>query len=167
MSEISQMRKNYRSWDEYYMGVALLSSYRSKDPSTQVGACIVDSNRRILSVGYNGTPNGMNDEAFNWSRQGDFLNSKYAYVIHAEPNAIMNFSGNTADLKGATIYVTLFPCNECAKLIVQSGIKKVVYLSDKYKDSDSTIASKQIFDGCGVEYEQFIPKNDSLTLNFK
>ena len=167
MSEISQMRKDYISWDEYYMGVAVLSSYRSKDPSTQVGACIVDSNHRILSVGYNGTPNGMNDEAFNWSRKGDFQNSKYAYVIHAEPNAIMNFSGNTADLKGATIYVTLFPCNECAKLIVQSGIKKVVYLSDKYKDSDSTIASKQIFDGCGVEYEQFIPKNDSLTLNFK
>lgn len=148
-------RKDYLSWDEYFMAVAKLSSLRSKDPSTQVGACIVSHDKRILSIGYNGAPNGFNDEDFPWKREGDNLNTKYFYVCHAEMNAILNFKGSRESLKGATIYVDLFPCNECSKLIIQSGIKHIVYLCDKYKDTDAVIASKKMFDLCGVTYTQF------------
>lgn len=147
-------RKDYITWDEYYMGIALISSLRSKDPSTQVGACIVSEDNHILSMGYNGTPNGISDDTFNWDREGDFSESKYAYVIHAETNAILNFKGNTNDMKNATLYVTLFPCNECAKLIVQSGIKNVVFFLDKYSESKETIAAKRIFDRCGISYKK-------------
>ena len=156
-------RQDYISWDEYFMGVAMLAARRSKDPNTQVGACIVSQDNIIISTGYNGMPKGCSDDLFPWDRSGE--ETKYPYVVHAELNAILNANGR--DLRGSRLYVALFPCNECAKALIQAGVKRVVYLSDKYKDSDSTIASKQIFDGCGVEYKQFIPQNDSLTLNFK
>jgi len=152
MKEVNKARLEYLTWDEYFMGVAKLSALRSKDPSTQVGACIVSSDNRILSIGYNGAPNGYNDKYFPWDREGVPLETKYLYVCHAEMNAILNFRGNKKDLEGAKIYVDLFPCNECAKMIIQSGIKKVIYLSDKYKDQDNFIASKRLFDMCNVEY---------------
>lgn len=138
------------SWDEYFMGVALLSSYRSKDPNTKVGACIVNTDKRIIGIGYNGFPFGCLDEVFPWAREGETLDTKYPYVVHAEPNAILN---STSSLKGATLYVTLFPCNECAKLIIQSGIKHIVYMQDKYKDSEYYVASKRMFDAAGVTYQ--------------
>ena len=133
--------KNYIIWDEYFMGVAILSSMRSKDPSTKVGACIVNADKKIVGIGYNGFPMGCSDDEFPWEREGEFLDCKYPYVVHAEPNAILN---STVSLKGATIYVTLFPCNECAKLIIQSGIKEIVYLSDKYDGTPGNIASKKM-----------------------
>ncbi len=151
-----EKRKNYLNWDEYFMGIAKLSAMRSKDPSTQVGACIVGNDNRILSIGYNGTPNGFDDDNFPWAREGDPLITKYLYVCHAEMNAILNFRGSRKDLVGAKIYVDLFPCNECAKLIIQSGIKEVIYLSDKYADTDNVKASKKLFDTCKVNYKQFV-----------
>jgi len=154
MKEVNKQRQEYLTWDEYFMGVAKLSALRSKDPSTRVGACIVSSDNRILSIGYNGAPNGYEDKYFPWDREGVPLETKYLYVCHAEMNAILNFRGNKKDLENAKIYVDLFPCNECAKLIIQSGIKKVIYLSDKYKEQDNFIASKKLFDICGVTYEQ-------------
>ena len=160
MEELNKGRKEYLNWDEYFMGVAKLSALRSKDPSTQVGACIVSDDNRILSIGYNGAPNGFDDKYFPWDREGVPLETKYLYVCHAEMNAILNFRGNKKDLEGAKVYVDLFPCNECAKLIIQSGIKKVIYLSDKYKNQDNFIASKRLFDACGVEYE---PLKESKT----
>ncbi|MBO4667283.1 MAG: dCMP deaminase family protein, partial [Bacilli bacterium] len=125
---------NYISWDEYFMGVALLSSMRSKDPNTKVGACIVNSEHRIVGIGYNGFPVGCSDHEVPWNREGDFLDTKYPYVVHAEPNAILNSNSKT---QGCTLYVSLFPCNECAKLIIQSGIKEIVYMDDKYNGTDS------------------------------
>ena len=148
---MSSMRKNYISWDEYFMGVALLSTKRCKDPNTQVGACIVNQNKKIVGIGYNGMPFGCKDEEFPWEREGDFLNTKYAYVVHAEPNAILNCNSQTKD---CTLYVTLFPCNECAKLIIQSGIKEIVYMDDKYKDTPSDKASKKMLDAAGIKYRQ-------------
>lgn len=142
---------NYISWDEYFMGVALLSSYRSKDPNTKVGACIVNSNKRIVGIGYNGLPYGCDDDVYPWEREGDFLDTKYPYVVHAEPNAILN---STSSLQGATIYVSLFPCHECMKLIIQSGIKEIVYLSDKYNGTESDQASKKMADSAGVKYRK-------------
>ena len=146
-------REDYITWDEYFMGIAHLSKERSKDPSTQVGACIVDKDNRIISIGYNGTPNGIDDKDFPWAREGNPLETKYLYVCHGELNAIMNSGGR--DLRGATIYVTLFPCNECTKLIIQSGIKRVVDDSDKYADTDGVIASKKLLDMAGIRYEQY------------
>ena len=167
MKKLNIQRKDYLSWDEYFMGVSILSSKRSKDPNTQVGACIVKNNK-ILSIGYNGTPNGFNDECFPWARSGDALETKYLYVCHAEMNAIANFEGSKSSLNGAKLYVTLFPCNECAKLIVQNGIKEIIYLNDKYKDTDETKASKKLFDVCGVTYKEF-NKNDieKIELDFE
>lgn len=147
-------RKDYISWDTYFMSIAKLSSLRSKDPSTQVGACIVSSDNRILSIGYNGAPNGFDDEDFPWEREGKPVDTKYMYVCHAELNAILNFRGNKRDLEGSKLYASLFPCNECAKAIVQSGIKEVIYLSDKYNGTDENIASKRLFDTCKVKYKQ-------------
>ena len=152
MKEYNKQRKDYLNWDEYFMAIAKLSSMRSKDPSTQVGACIVDRNNRILSIGYNGAPNGFMDNIFPWDRIGNELEKKYAFVCHAEMNAILNYRGSRKDLEGAKVYVDLFPCNECAKLIIQSGIKEVIYLCDKYKDTDGVKASKMMFDECGVLY---------------
>ena len=147
-------RKNYISWDQFFMEVSVLAAKRSKDPNTQVGACIVSNDNRILSVGYNGAPNNFDDDVFPWGREGDPLETKYPYVCHAERNAINNYRGSRRDFVGAKIYVDLFPCNECAKDIIQSGITEVIYLSDKYKNLDSTIASKYMFDACGVSYRQ-------------
>ena len=149
------MRNDYITWDEYFMGIALLSAMRSKDENTQVGACIVSADNRILSIGYNGAPNGFEDKYFPWDREGVPLETKYLYVCHAEMNAILNFRGNKKDLEGAKLYVDLFPCNECAKAIIQSGITKVIYASDKYAGTPGNIASKRMFDAAGVVYEQY------------
>ena len=137
-------RSNYISWDEYFMGIAVLSGERSKDPNSQVGACIVSPDNKILSIGYNGFPTGCSDDEIPWDREGEFANTKYPYVCHSELNAILNYTGST--LKQSRIYVTLFPCNECAKAIIQSGIKEVIYLDDKYKDTDSVKVSKKMLD---------------------
>jgi len=153
-------REGYLSWDEYFMMIAELTAMRSKDPNTQVGACIVSSDNRILSIGYNGTPNGYDDKEFPWSREGCPLETKYLYVCHAELNAILNFRGASRELEGSKIYVDLFPCNECAKAIIQSGIKEVVYLCDKYFDTDGVKASKIMFDTCGVKYRQIKLKKE-------
>ena len=162
---MSDKRKDFISWDEYFMGVAMLAARRSKDPSTQVGACIVDDDNRILSTGYNGFPYGCSDDEYPWTREGDANDTKYPYVVHAELNAILNNRGK--NLVGARIYVALFPCNECAKAIVQSGIREVVYLSDKYANTPSTQASKRMLASAGVRVRQFITKMDFLTLYFK
>lgn len=154
MEKVNKQRKNYLSWEEYFMGIAKLSAMRSKDPNTQVGACIVSNDNRILSIGYNGCPNGIDDSFFPWDREGEPLNTKYLYVCHAEMNAILNYRGSRKELENARIYVDLFPCNECAKLIIQAGIKEVVYLSDKYAQTDGVIASKRMFDQCGVVYRK-------------
>lgn len=167
ISNNSSARKDVLSWDHYFMALAKLSAKRSKDPSTQVGACIVSADKRILSIGYNGAPNGFNDSAFPWTREGDPLDTKYLYVVHAERNAILNYHGSRRDLVGATIYIDLFPCNECSKEIIQAGIKEVVYLSDKYANNDDVIASKRLLDTCGVNYRQFIvtPEMEDITIS--
>ena len=154
-------RENVISWDEYFMGLAHLSSKRSKDPSTQVGCCIVDTNNKVVSIGYNGFPTGCNDDAFPWDREGDFCNTKYPYVVHAELNAILNSKLN---LNNCIIYVSLFPCNECAKAIIQSGIKKIVYESDKYADTDAVKASKKMLIAANVEYTQ-LPYQIQIEIN--
>ena len=162
MNKISK-REDYISWDEYFMGIALLSAKRSKDPSTPVGACIVSKENRILSMGYNGTPNNMSDDDFNWSREGKLLDTKYLYVVHAEANAIMNYKGGS--LEGAKIYTTLASCNNCALLIAQAGIKEVIYMSDKYADVDSFIAGKKIFKDCGIINRLYEPTNKKINLD--
>ena len=150
-------RTDVISWDEFFMRVAVAASLRSKDPNTQVGACIADTNHRILSVGYNGTPTGLNDDDFPWETDADPLLDKHNYVIHAEANAILNYRGSLKDLDGASVYVTLFPCNECAKAIIQSGISEVVYYGDKYHDSDSSVAARFMFKKAGVRLTAYTP----------
>jgi dCMP deaminase len=157
-------RSNYISWDEYFMGVALLSAKRSKDPSTQVGACIVNSKNKIVGAGYNGLPAGCNDDEFPWDKTGDFLQTKYPYVCHAELNAILNNIG--MDLHGCRIYTALFPCNECSKAIIQSGITEVIYLSDKYSGTDSFIASKKMLDTAGVSCRRVVANVNDIQLSF-
>ena len=142
-------REGYLSWDEYFMGIAELSAMRSKDPSTQVGACIVSGDNKILSVGYNGMPQGCSDDIFPWDRQGGNLETKYYFVCHAELNAILNFRGGS--LEGSRLYAPLFPCNECAKAIIQSGIKEIIYSCDKYAETDGVMASKMMFKAAGVK----------------
>lgn len=154
-------REDYISWDEYFMGIAILSSYRSKDPNTQVGACIVNDKHRILSIGYNGAPKGLDDNIMPWDREGSFIDTKYAYVCHSELNAILNYSGS---VEGTTMYVSLFPCNECAKVIAQTGIKEIVYLSDKYDGTDGNIVSKKILDAAGVKYRAYVPSNREIKI---
>jgi dCMP deaminase len=152
---LGNKRKDYLSWDEFFMGVAKLAAGRSKDPNTQVGVCIVASDNRILSIGYNGTPNGFDDDKFPWDRTGKTNNeTKYPYVCHAELNAILNYRGSFRDLNNSKIYVALFPCNECAKAIIQCGIKEVIYESDKYNGTEGNDAAKYMFDTCGVKYKQ-------------
>ncbi|MCD7796716.1 MAG: dCMP deaminase family protein [Clostridiales bacterium] len=147
-------RQDYISWDEYFMGVAMLASRRSKDPGTQVGACIVNEDNKIMSVGYNGFPKGCSDDEFPWERKADIeTDTKYPYVCHAELNAILNSGGNS--LSGCRIYVALFPCNECAKAIIQAGIKEVIYISNKYKDTELVKASKRMLECVGVKLTQF------------
>ena len=154
-------RLDYLSWDEYFMGVAKLAARRSKDPSTQVGACIVSPENIIISTGYNGMPKGCSDDAFPWGREG--AETKYPYVVHAELNAILNANGR--DLRNSRVYVALFPCNECAKAIIQSGVKEVVYLSDKYANTPGVQASKRMLDAAGVKYSQLRPAMKSITLD--
>ena len=158
-------REDYISWDEFFMSIAILSAKRSKDPSTQVGACIVSKDNRILSIGYNGAPNGFCDDEFPWDREGNPLETKYLYVVHAERNAILNFRGSRKDLEDSKIYVDLFPCNECAKEIIQAGIKEIIYLSDKYANTDAVIASKKLCDMCGVSYRQYELSGKKLELH--
>ena len=146
-------RTDHINWDEYFMGVATLTGLRSKDPNSQVGACIVSQNNRILSMGYNGFPNGIPDEEFSWSREGE--DNKYLYVTHSELNAILNFRGGS--LEGSKLYVTLFPCNECAKAIIQSGIKEVIYADDKYKDDPKFQASRRLLNRAGVKLTEYRP----------
>ena len=161
---MSEKRKDYISWDEYFMGIAQLSAMRSKDPNTQVGACIVSKENKILSMGYNGFPKGCDDDEYPWNRDGDVYDSKYAYVTHSELNAILNYRGGSLD--GTKLYVTLFPCNECAKAIIQSGIKEVVYMSDKYAETESTLASKKMFLSAGVKLTKFTPTHKNLEISF-
>ena len=155
-------RTDYINWDEYFMGIALLAARRSKDPSTQVGACIVSHDNNILSIGYNGMPKGCSDDEFPWDRTGE--DTKYPYVVHAELNAILNANGR--DLRGSKLYVALFPCNECAKAIIQSGVKEIFYLSDKYAETPTTKASKRMLDAAGVKYTQLRTGITSITLDF-
>jgi len=159
-----QKRENYISWDEYFMGIALLSARRSKDPSTQVGACIVSTRNKIVGAGYNGLPMGCDDDEFPWAKQGDLLQTKYPYVCHAELNAILNNIG--MDLSGCKIYTALFPCNECTKAIIQSGITEVIYLSDKYEGTDTAKAAKRMLDSAGIRYRKVQTDLPSLVLSF-
>lgn len=155
-------RDNYISWSEYFMGIAVLSAQRSKDPNTQVGACIISTKNIIIGTGYNGFPTGCLDSQLPWGRDGDFLNTKYPYVIHAEENAIANSNNN---LTGCTLYVTLFPCHNCAKTIIQQGIKTIIYLRDQVnmEHQDSIIAAKRMFDLSGVRYSKYITKDNRNT----
>lgn len=155
-------RTDYLTWDEYFMSVAILSAQRSKDDSTQVGACIVSPDNKILSVGYNGMPTGCNDDFMPWEREGGTLDTKYAYVCHAELNAILNHSG--LSLKGSRIYTTLFPCNECAKALIQAGVREIIYLSDKYADTEATAASKKMFFMVGVKLRQYEPSGKQIVV---
>lgn len=157
-------RDGYISWDEYFMGVALLSARRSKDPSTQVGACIVNDQNKIVGAGYNGLPTGCHDDDFPWDKQGAFLETKYPFVCHAELNAILNNIG--MDLKGCKIYTALFPCNECTKAIIQAGITEVIYLSDKYAGTDAAKASKLMLDTSGVRYRKVESSISNIVLSF-
>ncbi len=155
-------RQDYISWDEYFMGVSMLSGMRSKDPNTQVGACIVSNDHKILSMGYNGFPKGCSDDEFPWEREGEEIDTKYPYVTHSELNAILNYRGGS--LEGTKLYVSLFPCNECAKAIIQAGITSVVYSSDKYNGTPMNLAAKRLFDAAGVKYEQYQPSGRKIQL---
>ncbi len=155
-------RSDYISWDEYFMGVARLAGMRSKDPNTQVGACIVSQDNKILSMGYNGFPVGCSDDEYPWEREGSELETKYPFVTHSELNAILNYRGGS--LEGSKIYVSLFPCNECAKAIIQAGIRKVIYADDKYDGTPSVIASKRMFQAAGVAYIKYEPTHRKLEI---
>ncbi|MFN3909904.1 MAG: deoxycytidylate deaminase [Candidatus Anstonellaceae archaeon] len=158
-------RKDYISWDEYFMGISLLSAKRSKDPNTQVGACIVDQRNKIVGIGYNGFPIGCSDDILPWAREGKNINeTKYPYVVHAEVNAILN---STKELYGCRMYVALFPCNECAKMIIQAGIKEVIFFSDKYNNTDSIKAAKKMFDMAGVKYRRLETKIKEINIKFE
>ncbi|ESO93851.1 hypothetical protein LOTGIDRAFT_209389 [Lottia gigantea] len=162
---LNKKREDYLEWPDYFMAVAFLSAQRSKDPRTQVGACIVNSEKKIVGIGYNGMPNGCHDDEMPWGRvSDDILDSKKLFVCHAELNAVLN--KNSADVKNCTIYVALFPCNECAKIVIQSGIKEVIYYSDKYKDVAEFKASKIMFDKAGIIYRQYKPSCDKIVIDF-
>ncbi|MBR3533653.1 MAG: dCMP deaminase family protein [Clostridiales bacterium] len=160
---MTEKRSDYIAWDEYFMGVAKLAANRSKDPSTQVGACIVNSDNMIVSVGYNGLPAGCSDDDFPWAREGETFDTKYAYVCHAELNAILN--SGTGDLRGTRIYVTLFPCEGCTKALIQKGIKEVIYDSDKYHDMPGTMAARRMLDAAGVKYTKYVPTGRRIELD--
>ncbi len=146
-------RPNAISWDECFTRIARVIAERSKDPSTQAGAVIVDQNNVVVGLGYNGFPRGVDNDKFPWEREGDFLNTKYAYVCHSEENAVYNSNKST---KGCKIYCTLFPCNECAKTLIQNGIVEVIFESDKYHEVDAFVASRRMLDAAGVKYRQYI-----------
>ncbi len=161
---MSSKRTDYLSWDEYFMAVALLSAQRSKDPNTQVGACVANAQHKIVGVGYNGFPWGCSDDELPWDREGDYLDTKYPFVCHAELNAVLN--SITFDLRDCRIYVALFPCNECTKVIIQAGIREIVYLSDKYSNTDSVRASKIMLEKSNTLYRQFKAERESILLSF-
>ena len=161
---MSNKRNDYIGWDDYFMGVSLLAAERSKDPSTQVGACIVSDDNRILSTGYNGFPQGCSDDDFPWNRDQSLGETKYNFVVHAELNAILNAGGKS--LVGSRIFVSLFPCHECAKAIIQAGVKEVVYLSDKYNGTESDNASKRMLNAAGVKLTKIKPTKAQIVLNF-
>ncbi|MNI50644.1 tRNA-specific adenosine deaminase [compost metagenome] len=154
-------RTSYITWDEYFMAIAQIVSERSKDPNTRVGSCVINSKNRIVATGYNGMPNNVSDDDISWNRDGELLETKYPYVCHAELNAVLN---STVSLEDCKMYVTLFPCNECAKAIIQSGIKELVYLEDKYPDTDGIKASKKMFDLAGIKYTKYISSGKSITI---
>ncbi len=156
-------RKDYISWDEYFMGIAWLSAMRSKDPNTQVGACIVSQDNKILSMGYNGFPIGCSDDEFPWEREGEELDKKYAYIVHSELNAILNYRGGSLD--GARMYVTMFPCNECAKAIIQSGIKELIYDQNKYPTSPAVLASQRMMKTAGVAFHPYKHSNRKIEID--
>ncbi|MDX9834393.1 MAG: dCMP deaminase family protein [Desulfobulbus sp.] len=158
-------RKGYLSWDEYFMAVALLSGQRSKDPNTQVGACVANDQNKIVGVGYNGFPRGCSDDVLPWAREGDWLDTKYPYVCHAELNAVLN--SIILDLRRCRLYVALFPCNECTKVIIQAGIREIIYLSDKYQQTDSVRASKIMLEKSQTAFRQFVPSRDTVLLDFR
>lgn len=160
---MSGKREGYITWDEYFMSVAKLAGLRSKDPNSQVGSCIVSTDNKILSMGYNGFPKGCSDDEYPWEREGEALDTKYVYVTHSELNAILNYRGG--NLEGAKLYVSLFPCNECAKAIIQSGITEVIYGDDKYDKTPSVIASKRMMDSAGVVYRRYQPSGRKITLD--
>ncbi len=157
-------RTDYLSWDEYFMAVALLSGHRSKDPNTQVGACVANERNKIVGVGYNGFPWGCSDDELPWAREGAYLETKYPYVCHAELNAVLN--SISRDLTGCRIYVALFPCNECTKVIIQSGISEIIYLSDKYADTDANKAARIMLDKSSTNYRRFVPQRKTIELHF-
>jgi len=159
---MSKKRQDYISWDEYFMGVANLAAMRSKDPNTQVGACIVSIENKILSIGYNGFPNGCSDDEFPWDREGEPLENKYFYTTHSELNAILNYRGGS--LEGSKLYVTLFPCNECAKAIIQAGIKSLIFFDDKYHNLPATIASRRMLKAAGIEVKKYSPTGRSIEI---
>lgn len=161
--DLRMKRTDYIVWDEYFMGISKLSGMRSKDPNTQVGACIVSQDNKIMSMGYNGFPAGCSDDDFPWEREGEMLETKYAFVTHAELNAILNYRGGS--LAGGKLYVSLFPCNECAKAIIQAGIRTIVYESDKYEGTPGNIASKKMLDAAGVTYYQYQKTGRRVTLD--
>ena len=160
--DVNHKRTDYLSWDEYFMGVAMMSGMLSKDPNSQVGACIVSEDNKILSMGYNGFPKGCSDDEFPWAREGDSLHTKYFYVTHSELNAILNYRGGS--LEGAKLYVSLFPCNECAKAIIQAGIRRIVYDSDKYDGTPSVVASKRMLKAAGVVMQKYEHTNREITI---
>jgi len=157
-------RTDYLSWDEYFMAVALLSGLRSKDPNTQVGACVANAQNKIVGVGYNGFPWGCSDDEMPWAREGNYLDTKYPYVCHAELNAVLN--SISCDLRDCRIYVALFPCNECTKVIIQAGIREIIYLSNKYNDTEAIQAAKIMMNKSNTRFRQFIPQRDSILLQF-
>jgi dCMP deaminase len=162
----SQKRDDYIDWHEYFMAMAFLAAKRSKDPCTQVGAVIVNDEKKIVGIGYNGLPIGCSDDEFPWGKDtSNPLESKYMYVVHAEVNAILN--KNSSDVKNCTLYVALFPCNECAKIIIQSRIREIFYMSDKHADKSSTIGSKRMLDAAGVKYSQLVPRHKQLLIDFE
>lgn len=163
MEKQTQKRKDYINWDEYFMGIAAFSALRSKDPNSQVGACIVSEENKILSVGYNGFPIGCSDEKFPWGREGEPIKTKYPYVVHSELNAILNYRGGS--LYGTKIYVTLFPCNECAKAIIQAGIKTVIYDCDKYDGTPMNLVSKELLKTAGINVIKYQKTNRKIELN--
>ncbi|XP_014217394.1 deoxycytidylate deaminase-like [Copidosoma floridanum] len=163
--DVNSRRLDYINWDDYFMAVAFLAAMRSKDPCSQVGACIVNNEKKIVGVGYNGMPNGCSDNDFPWKKHSDDpLENKFLYVCHAELNAILNKQSES--VKNCTLYVALFPCNECAKVIIQSGIKKIYYLSDKHSHKISTKASKRMLDAANVKYSQYKPAQEKIVIDF-
>ncbi len=163
-TEKTAKRADYLSWDEYFMALAILSSLRSKDPNSQVGACIVNEENRIVGIGYNGFPAGCSDDELPWGRVGDWMETKYPYVCHAELNAILN--SDFGRMANCRMYVNLFPCNECAKLIIQAGIRKVIYIADKYPDDEKFVAARRLFKLAGVEMERMPVPKGKIEIDF-